>query len=156
MTYDPDLAREETTELWDRRRGNLNLPDVSLEWAAPITVDGGYPLISAQVVGPQPADALLGFIRLHQIPEYQLRSEEGPCQQPTLDDTVPGRTALVWRIGGVWVELWHTDRPAPAPVPVEPTSTAVAATHIPAPRPSARLPFARLRKALNLTKEKSA
>lgn len=39
--------------------------------------------------------------------------------RPQLDVSVPGRTSLVWRSGGVWVELWHPDTATPqSPEPV--------------------------------------
>jgi hypothetical protein len=56
----------------------------------------------------------------------------------------PGRVVCVWRTGGVWVELWHHDRPtAVVPTPAV----------MPQSRPSGRLSFPNLRRLTALTKE---
>jgi hypothetical protein len=71
--------------------------------------------------------------------------------RPQFDITVPGRTVLVWRHAGVWVELWHPDTIPAAPEPVqavpEPDAALVpAAARRPILGPGGRLPLTRRKK----------
>jgi hypothetical protein len=114
--------------------------------------DDGTLLLTAQVTGSADAKTLQAFAARHSplLADY-IRPGSGDTV-PSLDYPQPGRTALSWRTGGVWVELWHQE---PA-MPVERPTPATVAVHAArrTPVPSARLPFGRLRNAFtNATKE---
>lgn len=111
--------------------------------------DDGTLLLTAQVAGGADAETLRAFAaRQGPILADYIRPGTGDTV-PVLDYPAPGRTALSWRTGGVWVELWHDEpaRLAPRPTP------ALHAAQTARTAPSARLPFTPLRNALTNTKE---
>jgi hypothetical protein len=96
--------------------------------------------------------------------DFHLHLNPAGDQRPQFDVSQPGRVVLVWRYGGVWVELWHPETAVDAPEGAEPAdsapvpSVAVQATPIPKPagparslisRASDRLPFTRRHKETN-------
>ena len=85
------------------------------------TAPDGSPQISAEVTGPGAAHALSRFTAGHDL----VLGQPGD-QRQTVDYSVPGRTACVWRKNGVWVELWCSDTPStpspPVQAPVRPVS----------------------------------
>jgi hypothetical protein len=112
VTYTPAAAQADTMGIWNYRLTQKGRPTVPIRWTETTAADGS-PLLSGRIDSPTAEEALLRFVREGSL---GLAYEAGPCQQPTLDDSVPGRTACVWRTGGVWVELWHPDTmPAPTP-----------------------------------------
>lgn len=146
--YSPTLARETTTRQWNGRLEHRNRRPIALHWETSTAADGS-PMVSARVESPFAQHALLVFVREGSL----VLDTTGPCQQPTFDYSL-GRTACVWRTGGVWVELWHPESALVVPGP--PTSLVPAA--VPKPRglwrsPSARLPFGRKRAAALTSKE---
>jgi hypothetical protein len=153
MTYDPDVAsltltaQQAVQTAWQQSGRNLK----SLTgWSSTRRNDGTL-LLTAQVTGYPDAETLRTSAaqRSPLLADY-IRPGSGDTL-PTLDYPQPGRTALSWRTGGVWVELWHQE---PA-VPVERPTPATVAVHAArrTPVPSARLPFGRLRNAFNTVKE---
>ena len=85
-------------------------------------LDDGALMLSAQVRGPDPAYALNRFADgLSSYLAICMR-DDPTTRLPSMDVSMPGRTAVFWRAEGVWVELWHPDTPsaAPAPVPAPP------------------------------------
>ena len=105
--------------------------------------DDGTLLLTAHVTGIADPEVLCLFAA-HRSPLLADYIKPGTGDTlPALDYPAPGRTALSWRTGSVWVELWHQDTPT---APERPTP-ALMPQHAP-PRgvPSARLPFTRLRR----------
>lgn len=107
------------------------------------------PLLSAQVDGSDAAEAVREFVL-----GDRAVGTVGGYRRPGLDYTVPGRIAGVWQSNGVWVEFWHTDKPAPSPTPlsIKPLLTAVQ-PKVPGRRSligraSGRLPFPRHKKEI--------
>ncbi|MDX2986432.1 hypothetical protein [Streptomyces caniscabiei] len=111
-----------------------------------LDTDAG-PLLSAQVDGPDAAEAVREFVL-----GDRAVGTVGGYRRPGLDYTVPGRVACVWQSNGVWVEFWHADQPAPRPTPltVKPLQVAAlpqgAARRSLIGRASGRLPFPRRKK----------
>jgi len=152
--YDPDVAlltltaQQAVQTAWQQSgRALKSLTD----WTSSRRDDGTL-LLTAQVTGTADAEALRAFAsqRSPILADY-IKPGSGDTV-PSLDYPQPGRTALSWRTGGVWVELWH-DEPADESSPVRPTPATVAAHHARTAVPSARLPFGRLRNALTTVKE---
>ncbi|MFI6653233.1 hypothetical protein ACIBI8_37290 [Streptomyces sp. NPDC050529] len=161
----PDAGTAKAVTLKDWRDTHPNracrLEELT-DWKA-VRLDDGGVLLSARIAGPDPASALQ---------EFAVRQEERLChrvdptagdQPPSLDVSVPGRTACVWRLGGAWVEVWHPNTPAPVPAPprgVQPVSRPVPAPPrrpaVTVTTPSGRLPLGdrltRIRRTLT-TKE---
>ncbi|MEU9947047.1 hypothetical protein [Streptomyces sp. NPDC047939] len=148
----PDAGTAKNQTLKDWRETHPNRPcrlEELTDWKSVRLDDGGL-LLSARIVGPDPSTALR---------EFSVRQEERLChrvdltagdQPPSLDVSVPGRTACVWRLGGAWVEVWHPNTPTPVPAP--PRATQAVSRPVPAPpaqrpavtTPSGRLPLSRL------------
>lgn len=139
----PDLliAKLETIRRWKDteagRRESLG------SWTAHRLEDGAL-FLSGRVDGPHSGRALHRFAD-HQAGYLANRPQTPGDQLPTLDVSVPGRVAVVWRTGGVWVELWHPD---PQPTPTAPVAPVEPARPVVRPRPTpallgARLPFTR-------------
>lgn len=148
-----DLAREHAVKSWRTFTDTRNLRVPLADWQTSVTPDGS-PCLSAEVAGSGAAHALSRFAS-----DYQMNLPYPGDQRPQFDVMAVGRTVLVWRCLGVWVELWHPDS-APENVPVpEPVQAApVLAQAVPTPtpavaepvrrsflRPSGRLPFTRKR-----------
>ncbi|MCX5000923.1 hypothetical protein [Streptomyces longwoodensis] len=74
------------------------------------------PLLSARVDGPDALEAVHRFGTSNAV----TYSSTGARCRPTLDYTVPGRTACVWQSGGVWLELWAPDTAPQAAVQAPP------------------------------------
>jgi hypothetical protein len=110
--------------------------DTRPEWEE-TTTEGGL-LLSGRLVGSRPMWALDRFAR-----DFHLTLSHPGDQRPQFDITQPDRVVLVWRYGGVWVELWHPDTAVDAPKAAEPVHDApappvtVQATPKPAPVPAA-------------------
>lgn len=141
------LAAQRTVQTaWQQSGRNPN----SLTGWTSIRLDDGTLLLTAEVTGSADAKTLTAFAARHSplLADY-IRPGSGDTV-PSLDYPQPGRTALSWRTGGVWVELWHQEPAVPVARPTPATVAAHAARRTPVP--SARLPFGRLRNAL--TKEK--
>ena len=122
-----EAAREHATHAWALFTDNRGLKDTLPDWQASIAPDGS-PVLSAQVVGGDPARALSLFAS-----QYYLTLPHPGDLRPQFDTDVPGRTVLVWRRDGVWVELWHPDTAPAAPDPVP-----VLSAPVPAPADAAR------------------
>lgn len=122
------------------------------DWRTEHTPDG-TPLLSARVTGRGAGYALGRFAR-----DFYVVLQPGDVR-PQFDISQPGRTVLVWRYGGVWVELWHPEgadaavEPVPAALAPEvaaPAATASAARRLfLLRRPSGRLPFTRKPRTTN-------
>ncbi|WP_331764480.1 hypothetical protein [Streptomyces anulatus] len=115
------------------------------DWVQSTTVDGS-PLVSARLTGPHPEDALEVFGARQESYLALTRTFPGDVL-PTLDYTVPGRVACVWRQDGVWTEVWHPNTPGPpTPRPGPPAAATVPSRPMPIPphtvavTPSGRLP----------------
>lgn len=85
--------------------------------------EDGRLYLSAELRGPNPADALRAFmgrqalfLSLRVEPSVESSADD---VMPYLDFSTPGRTAAVWRLSGVWVEVWYPDVPDAAPRPVQ-------------------------------------
>lgn len=126
--------------------------DTRPEWAKPAE---DSLLLSGRLVGSRPRWALDRFAR-----DFHLVLAHPGDQRPYFDVSQPGRTVLVWRFGGVWVELWHPDTavdgaieetpaPDPEPTPAEteagPETAPVAVSRIRRllSAPGGRLPYTR-------------
>lgn len=125
----------------DSRGLKARIPD----WRASTAPDG-RPVLSVEVVGPGAAHALSRFAS-----QFHITLPDPGDLRPQFDITVPGRTVLVWRHAGVWVELWHPDtvQAAPVPAPVVPEADPAlmsAATRRPLLGPGGRLTFTRRNK----------
>lgn len=165
-------ARMHAEQAWQTFTQGRNLADTKPAWEEAHTPDGSL-LLSGLVTGPRARYALYRFAR-----DYWLTL--GPADvRPQFDIHQPGRTVLVWRRDGVWVQLWHPDSVVDAPQGPEPvlvvaeavlgaavpsTAAPVAPPPAPAPQavkrpflagPSARLRFTRKQRNLN-DKETSA
>lgn len=157
-TGDVTHAREHADQSWRAFAREKNLTDTLPLWEEGRTPDGSR-LLSGRLTGVRVRYALSRFAR-----DYFLVL--GPADvQPQFDIDQPGRTVLVWRRHGVWVELWHPDTAVDDPQPVTPVqgapvpSEAVAAPAGPAPRPSGllallhrpsgRLPYTRKSRTTN-------
>ena len=126
-------ARLHADESWQLFALAKALPaDTIPEWEE-ITTENGV-LLSGQVTGQRAVWALDRFAR-----DFHLRLAHLGDQRPQFDVTQPGRTVLVWRYGGVWVELWHPEAAVDAPEAAEPADSApvtpVAVQAAPEPKP---------------------
>ena len=112
--------------------------DAEPSWQEETGPDGTV-LLSGQVIGRRAVWALDRFAR-----DFHLHLSHLGDVRPQFDVSQPGRVVLVWRYGGVWVELWHPETAVDAPKVDEPArvapvpSVAVQATPKPAPAPAAR------------------
>ena len=106
---------------------------VAPSWRTGTAADGA-PLLTAEVVGAQKVEALHRFASQYPL----ILRGEGDLRP--MYEYRPGRTVCVWRMGGVWVELWHPDPPAPSTAPVAAPAPRVAPKPGPAVSPSGRLP----------------
>lgn len=115
----PDAGTAKDQTLKDWRGTHPNRPcriEELTDWTT-VRLDNGSLLVSARIVGPDPGTALREFgVRQEERLGHRVDPSAGD-QPPSLDFSVPGRTACVWRLGGVWVEVWHPDAPAPVPAP---------------------------------------
>lgn len=148
-----DMAREHAVKSWRVFTDQRNLRAAFADWRTSTTPDGS-PYLSVEVAGQGAAHALSRFSA-----DYYLNLPHPGDVRPQFDVTAVGRTVLVWRYDGVWVELWHPDSPVDAPQPVQPVQPVQSATvhSMPVPvsaapsgrrsflRPSGRLPFTRNR-----------
>lgn len=136
---------------WQLFTGPHNYDAIVPSWQVGDTEDGS-PRLSSEVVGESAAHALRRFAR-----DFYLTLPNPDDVRPQFDIHAPaGRTALVWRYDGVWVELWHSDSATNTPQPPSPVRGApaqpVAAQTGPSARrtffsrPSAQLPFTRRKK----------
>jgi hypothetical protein len=137
-----EAAREHAIKAWYLFTGNRGLKARIPDWRTSTAPDGS-PVLSVEVAGPGAAHALNLFASQY----YLILGHPGDLR-PQFDITVPGRTVLVWRHTGVWVELWHPDTLPATPEPVQPapeadTALISAATHRPLLGPGGRLTFTR-------------
>ncbi|TXS50125.1 hypothetical protein [Streptomyces sp. t39] len=140
----PALTQASVEDNW-RQSGRH--PQQLTDWQHTTTHDGA-PLISARIRVDKPGDVLREFAarRTPILADY-LQHSTGDTL-PAMDYSLPGRAALVWRTGGVWVELWHPDPPSPSGGRVRPTPALLAQRPRPVrTAPSDRLPYQRLRDA---------
>jgi hypothetical protein len=140
-----DDVREHAIKSWYRHTDQCGLKARVPDWRTSTAPDG-QPLLSAEVVGPDAAHALRLF-----APQHHLNLSTPGDLRPQYDITVPGRTVLVWRHAGVWVELWHPDTIPATPEPVQDapeadTALVSAATRRPLLGPGGRLTFTRRKK----------
>ncbi|MGV9278116.1 hypothetical protein [Streptomyces griseosporeus] len=129
-------VREHAVRSWQLFTHSAGLHALVSDWRSGVTPDGS-PRLTVEVVGPDAAQALHRFSA-----EYMLILGQPGDQRPHFDVDVPGRTVLVWRHKGVWVELWHPEtitqrpsRPEPGPAAAQGLLTAL----------GGRLPFTRNR-----------
>lgn len=138
-------AKDHAVRAWYLFTRERNLKTTVRGWEATAALDGS-PYLRVQVVGPRAAYALRLFTSEYPL---VLRPDD---QRPAYDYSIPGQVACVWRRGGVWVELWHPDKPTPKTVPVAARPPLTAASPTSAARPSlisrasARLPYTRRKK----------
>lgn len=145
-------AKEHGQNSWYVFTGQKGYSAIVPDWRVGRTEDG-TPRLSVQVVGPGAVNALARFAR-----DFHLKLPHPGDVRPQFDVHQPGRTVLVWRYDGVWVEFWHPDSVVDAPEVPEPVlsapvpSPAAAPDPIPAAvrraflrRPGGRLPFTRKR-----------
>lgn len=130
-------ARLQAVHAWQSFTTDRNLKPRIPDWRTSLAPDG-RPVLSAEVAGPGAAHALRLFADLHYLPLPQ----SGDLR-PFWDVDVPGRTVLVWRSGGVWVELWHPDTVTDLPAASSPAVRPVQARQSLLSRASARLPYTR-------------
>lgn len=141
-------AQQTVQTAWQQAGRN---PKSLTNWTS-IRRDDGTLLLTAHVTGIADPEVLRLFAA-HRSPLLADYIKPGTGDTlPALDYPAPGRTALSWRTGGVWVELWHDEPTIPAPIP----TPALHAAQTARTAPGARLPLARLRNALTNAKEKSA
>lgn len=106
--------KEHAVHAWYLFTQGSNLKAIVPDWRT--STSPGTPHLSAEVVGPDAAEALHFFAS-----DYPLVLGRPGDQRPVADYSVPGRVSCVWRSNGVWVELWHPDtqkttsQSAPAP-----------------------------------------
>lgn len=112
-----EKARLHADSSWQMFTREKGLSDTRPEWRRKSTPDGGL-LLSGRLVGSRAVWALNRFAR-----DFYMHLGAGDVY-PQFDIHQPGRTVLVWRRDGVWVELWHPDTVVDAPTPVEPVQSA--------------------------------
>ncbi|WP_327335182.1 hypothetical protein [Streptomyces anulatus] len=138
LTADTALAKHRLIRDWSD--SGAGCWATLVDWVQ-TTADDGSPLVSARLAGPHEPDALVVFGARQESYLALQRPVPGDVL-PTLDYTVPGRVACVWRQDGVWTEVWHPNTPEaptaavtpPRVVPAPPPRATVAVT------PSGRLP----------------
>lgn len=127
-----DRARDHADKCWRLFTDNRNMRTPLGRWETSSTPDGSV-LVSAEVTGSGAAYALARFAA-----DYHITLPNPGDVRPQFDIDAVGRTVLVWRCLGVWVELWHPDStPEPAVSVDAPTARRSLL------RPSGRLPFTR-------------
>jgi len=95
-------ARQHADKSWQLFARAKNVTDTRPVWVESVTPDGSL-LLSGELTGRRAVWALARFAR-----DFWLTLKPGDLR-PQFDITTPGRTVLVWRYDGVWVELWHPD-----------------------------------------------
>jgi hypothetical protein len=80
------------------------------------TAEDGTPMVAARVTG---TEALI-LVRSFTADNMLILGQRGDVR-PLLDVSEDGRTACVWRTGGVWVSLW-AEEPATPMVPLPQSS----------------------------------
>jgi len=101
-------ARQHADKSWQLFARAKNVTDTRPVWVESVTPDGSL-LLSGELTGRRAVWALARFAR-----DFWLTLKPGDLR-PQFDIGVPGRTVLVWRFDGVWVELWHPDGAVDAP-----------------------------------------
>lgn len=127
-------ARQHAEAAWTTFTSGRNLTAPLAAWHTANAPDGS-PTVTVEITGRGAGHALRRFTADH----YMVLGQAGDVR-PQFDVSVPGRTSLVWRSGGVWVELWHPDsavdvREVPEPVvsaPAAPVTVQAAPTPVPA------------------------
>lgn len=139
-------ARTHATDTWNLFTAQHGYTATIPAWHIHTSPDGTL-LLSGRVVGRGARTAVARFARDCHV----LLAQYGD-QRPQFNVSQPGRTALVWRYGGVWVELWHPDS---EDTPATPAGDQEAPQAVPAGRapvlllrrllssPGGRLPFTR-------------
>lgn len=135
-------ARQTAEKAWYLFTRERNLQARVPDWRTSTAPDG-RPLLSAEVVGPGAAHALARFA----ADAHFVVGPDG--QRPQYDIDVPGRTVVVWRTGGVWVQLWHPDTVTNLPATPAPAVAPPVARQGLLSRASGRLPYARRSKTTN-------
>ncbi|MFI0822255.1 hypothetical protein ACH4TX_42220 [Streptomyces sp. NPDC021098] len=110
---------------WNRHAQYVRHSDAILTGWETTAAPDGQPLVSGRVDGPGAVQQLRAFAT-----DSMLAFSGAVDLRPVLDVSEPGRVAVVWRSGGVWVSLW-----TPEPPPPTSPSPAPAA----APQPGGRL-----------------
>ncbi|MEU9578758.1 hypothetical protein [Streptomyces chilikensis] len=108
-------ARADTCQRWQEHiSGPLAHPrlDARLTGWENGVADDGSPLVSATIVGPDAARAVVQFGSEFHAPNLR-------CGAIHLDVTDPHATTAVWRLHGVWVELRHRILPDPSHTALE-------------------------------------
>ena len=103
-------AKEHAVRAWHLFTRGSGLRVLVPGWQTSTSPDG-RPHLSAEVVGPDAAEALRLFAS-----DYPLVLGWLGDQRPFFDYSTPGRISCAWRCRGVWIEMWHSDTPQPAPV----------------------------------------
>ncbi|THA22749.1 hypothetical protein E6R18_32910 [Streptomyces sp. A1277] len=149
---DAGIAKAQTVKDWyDTHPGRARRVEKLTDWAT-IRLDDGSLLVSARVVGPDPGTALEEFgVRQEERLGHSVDPAAGD-QPPTLDVSVPGRTACVWRVSGVWVEVWHPNTPTPPPGRSRPAQRVPRPVPAPPRHPAVVTPSGRLPLGERLTR----
>ncbi|CAL9668314.1 hypothetical protein SUDANB145_07278 (plasmid) [Streptomyces sp. enrichment culture] len=136
LDLDPaGVALDHTRRLWREHEQYAAPGRVRLDEFTARTLTDDNTVWSARVRGDRVHESLVLFAQ--QVGSYFAGSRLAGDLVPFLDVDVPGREAVVWRSGGVWVELW-------APTGTGDGETAAgAALAVSTGVPSGRLPFRR-------------
>lgn len=131
---------------WKDAQNRREDPEANALGAWSVTrLESGELFLSARILGPDPAVALVEFEKRQSNVVAGDGDMDAGDRMPSLDCTVPGRTACVWRLDGVWVEVWHPDTPTPRPTPPQGAPRPIPKPGPPAvSTPSGRLPLGRL------------
>ncbi|MFE0207056.1 hypothetical protein [Streptomyces sp. NPDC058985] len=149
LTPDAVLTKLETVKRWAETEAGRH--ESLAAWTVS-RLDDGSLFLSARVRGREPGRALHRFAD-RQAGYLANRPHTPGDQLPTLDVSQAGREAVLWRTGGVWVELWHPDTvtvlpatpaaPSPALAPPAPATAPAVPRRSLLSRASARLPYTR-------------
>lgn len=155
LALHPDTltAKYRAVKDWKDSQNRRTTPDINTlsHWDV-ARLDTGELFLSARIMGPAPEAALLAFEHRQSTNISAFGDMAGGDRLPSLDCTVRGRTACVWRLNGVWVEVWYPDTPAHRPGPPVAAPRAVPKPGPPAvSSPSGRLPLGAHRTTLRRT-----
>lgn len=141
LAIDPEAlaAKVATFKHWQDCKATLGRAENLAVWQTTRGADGRLH-VSSQMRGPDPAGALTALVAFEAMLLSQRTSPAVDDVQPRMDLSQPGRVAAVWRLAGVWVEVWHPDTAPAVPAPAQRSRRRFLRG------PGGRLPFTRRRK----------